>query len=401
MYSKRNTLIVVLLIALVFVGGFFTGYQYNKRAYIGGINEDIVNKTSLDVRKLAYIYEYVLATHVRDDVSKEDMNVNAIKGMLSGIDNGLTRYQTAEEYEASSRTQGRGDYAGIGLVVNAENGVYSVVAPYKGTPADKAGLKTGDIIAKVNGQSVDGWSLDKIGNEVRGPIGEDVTLTIIPADKSAPYDVTITRAKIEPPVVAYELVGENKDIAHVNLYIFNSHSVEQLENAIDKMIAKGAKSLILDLRGNPGGDKDACIGVADLFLNKNKVVFETIDREGVKETNLTQAKAKYDMPVYVLINKGSASASEVITGTIMDNNRGISIGKNSYGKASVQTGYPLNGAVLWVTTHTYLTPNGTYIDKIGIKPNVEIPEDVYKKAALDTEKDLILEYAVNWIEDNE
>ena len=108
------------------------------------------------------------------------------------------------------------------------------------------------------------------------------------------------------------------------------------------------------------------------------------------------------MPVYVLINKGSASASEVITGTLMDNNRGISIGTNSYGKASVQTGITLqDGAVLWVTTHTYLTPNGSYIDKVGIKPNVKIPDDVYKKAALETEKDLVLEYAVNWIKNNE
>ncbi len=391
---SRKKIIRILLVVVVFSAGVLSGIQYNKRSY----QNDILNTTSLDVRKLATIYEQVLDLHVAEDIKQDDMEVNAIKGMLKEVDGGLTRYQTAKEYEASQRTSIRGDYAGIGVVISTNDGVMTIVAPYKNTPAERAGLKTGDIITGVNGESIEGWSIGDVGDTVRGPIGTDVTLTIKPADGGDIYDVTLTRATIEVPVVNQQMVGPNQDISHVSLYIFNNHSVEQLQAAVEDSLQQGAEYLILDLRGNPGGNLTACLGVADLFLPADKTIFVTRDRINQQFIYQTKKDSHYDIPILVLINKGSASASEVITGTLMDNNRATSMGTNSFGKASMQSGYDLpDGDFLWITTNTYLTPNGDDIDKVGIKPDIELPEELLMEARDNIDQDIILDYAVNWI----
>ena len=397
MNPLKSRILTVVFLLLFFVGGMLVGTQIAESTPVT-TNFD----TDLDVAKIIEVYELVMSKHVHsEDINQEDLLDNALRGMLSDIDNGLTRFQTAEEFEAAQTTSMRGDYAGIGVVINmGDDGYTTIISPYKDTPADVAGLKPGDKIIGVEGENTFGWTLAELGDKVRGPVGSEVLLTILPANGDEAYEVSIVRDRIEPPVAGWEIVGDSMNIGHVNLNIFNDHSLEQLTEAIDQSIKAGAESIILDLRGNPGGMLSACLGIADLFLDQNKVIFITRDGEGVETVYTTEASAKYDLPITLLINKGSASASEVTTATLMENDRATSIGTNSYGKASMQYAYNLSdGDYLWVTTNTYLTPDGNNIDKVGIEPDVLIPDDILA-ADEDDPADLALQFAIDWVETN-
>ena len=234
---------------------------------------------------------------------------------------------------------------------------------------------------------------------VRGEPGSEVTLTVMSGDNGEIKDVVIEREIIEIPFVEWKLAGENEEIAHVSLFSFSRIAVEQLDEAISEALDSGAEKILLDLRGNPGGDLEATLGIADLFLDEGNTVFVTQDVDGVEDVYKTETAAKYDQPLFVLVDQGSASASEVISGAIKDNDRGTIIGYNTFGKASMQSGFKLlDGSYVWITTHTYLTPDRNNIDLKGITPDVELDEELLNSENADQE---ILEAAIEVINNQE
>lgn len=350
--------------------------------------------TSLNLEKIVQVYEIVDKYHVYNQIDPVKMTDKAVQGLLVGLDEGYTSYQTKSEYEDSKRSNLYGTYGGIGVVVIIDEGLVKVVSPYKGTPAHKAGLKSGDIITHIDGQPIRSLDIHTVGDLVRGEPGSIITLTIISAKNGNVVEIQMEREVIEIPYVDWKLIGRNKEIAHINLLSFSRIAVEQLDNAISEALEQGAQKILLDLRGNPGGDLEATLDIADLFLDKDKIVFVAQDVNKKEKIFTTENSAKYDQPLYVLVDKGSASASEVISGTIKENNRGKIIGYNTFGKASMQSGFILKDeSHIWVTTHTYLTPDRDNINHKGITPDYILDEELLDneqahedilKAALET-----------------
>lgn len=368
--NRKNKVLYIFLLLLVFVGGYHLGGQHE--------SEEVYD-SALNLEKITQVYDLIDQYHVYNQVEPVQMTDKAIKGLLIGLDQGHTRYLTKSEFEDSQRTDLFGTYGGIGVVVVIDNGLVRVVSPYKGTPADKGGLKSGDIITHVNGEPIRSLDIDTVGDMVRGEPGSKISLTVVPVDNGVVMEIEMEREVIEIPFVDWELVGQDNEIAHVSLFSFSRIAVKQLDEAISEALESGAEKILLDLRGNPGGDLEATLGIADFFLDEDKTVFMTQDVNKNENIYKTQSKAKYDQPIYVLVDKGSASASEVISGTIMDNDRGKIIGYNTFGKATMQSGFTLiDDSHIWITTHTYLTPNRNNINLEGITPNYLLDEELLK-----------------------
>ncbi|HEY1751461.1 MAG TPA: S41 family peptidase [Caulobacteraceae bacterium] len=299
---------------------------------------------------------------------------SAMEGMVNSLDP-HSDYLTPDAYN-DLQDQTRGEYGGLGLEIQAEDGAIKVISPIDGTPAARAGIKPGDFILAVDGQNILGLSVTDAVKQMRGKPGEGVTLTI-GREKSDPFDVKLTREIIQPKSVVYRLEG---DEGYLRLSGFNEKATEETAAAINALRAKDPhmKGLVLDLRNNPGGLLDQAVGVASLFLNGGEVV----SQRGRDPQDIERYDAKgHDMlgglPMVVLINSGTASASEIVSGALQDRHRAAIVGVTSFGKGSVQTVIPLRGGMdgaLKLTTARYFTPSGRSIQKTGIQPDLEVAE---------------------------
>ena len=299
---------------------------------------------------------------------------SAMEGMLTSLDP-HSDYLTPEAY-ADLQDQTRGEYGGLGLEIQSEDGAVKVISPIDGTPAAKAGIKPGDYILAVDGQNILGMSVSDAVKQMRGKPGEAVTLTI-GREKSDPFDVKMVREIIQPKSVEAHLDG---DFGYVRLSGFNEKATDETAAAIKDLQAKDPhmKGLILDLRNNPGGLLDQAVGVASLFLDGGEVVSQRgrdpqdIERYDAKGHDLLNG-----LPMVVLINSGTASASEIVSGALQDRHRASIVGVTSFGKGSVQTVIPLRGGLdgaVKLTTARYYTPSGRSIQKTGIEPDLEVAE---------------------------
>jgi carboxyl-terminal processing protease len=298
----------------------------------------------------------------------------SLKGMLSSLDP-HSDYLTPEDF-ADMQDQTRGEYGGLGLEITSEEGVIKVISPIDGTPAAKAGIKPGDYITAVNGQSVLGLTVNDAVKQMRGKVGESVTLSIA-RDKVDPFDLKLVREIIQPKSVTYHAEG---DYGYVRLASFNEKATDEVKDAIDALRIKNPhlKGIVLDLRNNPGGLLDQAVGVSDLFLNGGEVVSQRgRDIHSIERYNAKPGVKFGGLPVVVLINSGTASAAEIVAGALQDRHRAEIVGLTSFGKGSVQTVIPLrdglDGAVK-VTTARYYTPSGRSIQKTGIEPDLEVAE---------------------------
>ncbi|MCS7284046.1 MAG: S41 family peptidase [Anaerolineae bacterium] len=265
-----------------------------------------------------------------------------------------------------------GEFEGIGAYVRMrEDGKLEISGIIPGTPAEAAGLKAGDRVLAVDGQSIVGYSLYEAIALIRGPAGTQVTLLIERPGEEETFEVTVTRARIEIPQVEAKMLDEN--IAYIRLYEFSANATRQMRNALDDLLRQKPRGLVLDLRNNPGGWLDQAIEVADLFLDKGVVMIErTAEGERVFQTRSGQIAES--IPLVVLVNGGSASASEIVAGAIQDRGRGVLIGERTLGKGSVQRPYRLSdGSELRVTIARWYTPNDREIHGEGLKPDIEIP----------------------------
>jgi len=303
--------------------------------------------------------------------SEDERMYAAIRGTLETLDDDYTSFIEPEAAEIS-RNDRSGSFEGIGALVRLNDAnQLEIVQPLEGQPAEQAGVKAGDIVIAVDGESIEGYGLyDAIGL-IRGPKGTTVVLTIEREGESEPLEIEIERARIPLPTIEYEIL-EN-DIGYVRLYEFNSQATQRLTEALEALLEQGATGIIFDLRNNPGGFLNQSIAVADQFLPAGVVLYER-GNEFERTFESTDEGLADDIPLVVLINSGSASASEIVAGAIQDRGRAPLIGETSFGKGSVQQPHVLsNGAELRVTIARWFTPNEQPIHGNGLAPNIEIP----------------------------
>jgi carboxyl-terminal processing protease len=319
----------------------------------------------------------VLATVERQYVAPVDdkkLIQAAIDGMLTSLDP-HSGYLDADGFD-DMRDTTRGQYGGLGLEVTSEDGVVKVISPMDDTPAAKAGIKAGDYITAINGQSVLGLPLNDAVKSMRGDPGEAITLTIA-REKKDPFDVKLTREIISVKSVKTRMEG---DYGYLRIASFSERTGEETAEGVKKLLAQNPhmKGLVLDLRNNPGGLLDQAVSVSDVFLDGGEVVSQRgRDAKDVERYNARPGDMLHGLPVVVLINSGTASAAEIVAGALQDRHRAETVGLTSFGKGSVQTVIPLRGGqdgALKLTTGRYYTPSGRSIQKTGITPDLEVAE---------------------------
>jgi carboxyl-terminal processing protease len=295
----------------------------------------------------------------------------AIRGVLSTLDDRNTGLIEPEISKIINQDSS-GSFEGIGATVRVnEDNKLEIVRPFSGQPADKAGVKAGDIVIAVDGRSIEGFSVYEAVAVIRGPAESKVKLTIVRGSDPKPFDITVTRAKITIPIVQSKMLEGN--IAYVSLFDFSSLATDQLNGEIQTLLAKKPKGLILDLRDNPGGYLQQAIQVADIFLDAGVIATEK-DKNGDGEAFRSGPEGiAQDIPLVVLVNGGSASASEIVAGALQDRGRAKLIGETTFGKGSVQLPHTLSdGSELRVTVAHWFTPNGRQIHGKGLTPDVVV-----------------------------
>ena len=323
------------------------------------------------------IFERIRAQYV-EEVDTEQLVEAAINGMLTSLDP-HSSYLSAKDFD-EMQEQTRGEFGGLGIEVTQEDGFVKVVAPMDGTPADKAGIKAGDFITHVNSESVLGLTLDDAVDKMRGPVGSEIIITVVREGVAEPFDVSIIRDTIKMVAVRPRLVGNT---VVLRISTFNDQTFVGVEEGIKKMAEEAGgmdqvNGFVIDLRNNPGGLLNQAIMVSDAFLEKGEITStrgrdpEQGERFNAEPGDLAQGK-----PMVVLINGGSASASEIVSGALQDHRRAIVVGTKSFGKGSVQTLIPLKGdGAMRLTTARYYTPSGRSIQALGVMPDIVVNQPI-------------------------
>jgi len=329
-----------------------------------------------------------------DDVNQSEMMDAAINGVLQSLDP-YSAYMSPELFK-NMQTDTRGKFGGLGIEISMESGVVKVISPIDDTPASNAGIKSGDYIVRINDEQVQGKSLMEAVKLMRGSIGSKVKLTIRRKGERKPIDFIIKRQIIEVKSVVAKIIGDRNDIGYIRLKAFNENSDKQLFKKIKKFEKNNKLTgYIIDLRNNPGGLLNQAINITDFFLDNGEIV-STKGRK-ISETRKFFARKGDGIngkPIIVIINNGSASASEILAGALKDHKRAIILGENTYGKGSVQSIIPLkNGGGIRLTISKYYLPSGKSISEVGVTPDI-IVEEKGANFKLNTKTDNQLDYAV-------
>ena len=387
--KKKNSfikyIIILLLLLFSYVGVFYTG---NIMATKGIILKKVPTKAVGDLDQVGDIKKYsdlfglrsMLFAKFDGEIDDNKLLEGAMKGMAAALDDPYTVYMTKEEYE-NFIEDSHGSFYGIGAQLGVRDDSITVIAPIEGSPAEKAGLRTGDKILQVDDYVVTDLNTDEVVSRVRGEKGVAVTLKI-QRDDGDPFDVVIVRDEIKNESVKGEMLDDN--VGYIQIVTFSDEEVSsKFTKEINELKEAGMKKLILDLRGNPGGYLNECIDIASHFIEKGEVVTYTIDKYDKKIIAESVGGDYLGLPLVVLVDGGSASASEVVTGALRDHGAATIIGTTTFGKGIVQQVIPLTNDMggLKVTTSKYYTPNGENIHKTGITPNIEvtIPSEILEQ----------------------
>lgn len=379
--KKRIKLIVWIIVLVVVTNAItlFASTQISLRIPNGKVimGRDAYEQVS-KFQKL-FLVRNKLMEYYDGKISDDVLVEGAIKGMTNSLGDPYTVFMNKKEYTDFS-TQTEGAYTGLGLQVGVKEDNIVVIAPFDASPAKKAGIQPGDIIEKVNGIAVTGKELDKAVTMMKGKAGEAVKLTLNRKDKGL-IDLSVTRAKIDLVTVKGEMLSDN--VGYIQLMMFDENTAKNFENKLSDLQSKGMKSLIVDIRGNPGGLLTQCVDLTSNFVPKGKVIVSTIDKNKKELEYKSNGGIAIGMPLTVLTDEGSASASEIFAGAVRDYKVGTLVGEKTFGKGIVQSmlyrsadGFD-DGTALKVTISKYYTPNGENIHHIGIKPEVAV---VYPKA---------------------
>ena len=371
MKKHLNAVAIGALMGLAFVGGqtlTFQGWAQDKTPDKAATTD--ANDTYKQLDLFGEVFERVRAEYV-EPVSDKQLIEAAINGMLTSLDP-HSNFLNADEFQ-DMQSQTKGSFGGLGIEVTMENGVVKVVSPIDDTPAAKAGVQAGDLIIAIDGKPIVNMSLTEAVDKMRGPVGSDITITVRRGE-TEPFDLTLARATIPVESVRWRTEG---DIGYIRITSFTERTEDGLKRGIADIKGKLGDKLqgyVLDLRNDPGGLLDQAIAVSDAFLDKGEIV-STRSRKAdqAQRYNATPGDLADGLPLVVLINGGSASASEIVAGALQDHRRAVVLGTQSFGKGSVQTIIPLPGhGAMRLTTARYYTPSGRSIQQLGITPDIEV-----------------------------
>ena len=378
---KKINITITLILLNIFIS---SNYVYSKNS----------NKLYEKIDLFSEVLETIKQEYV-DEIDQTEIMDSAINGALQSLDP-YSSYMSPKSYEGM-QTDTKGKFGGLGIEIGMESGVVKVISPIDDTPAANAGIKAGDYIVKINDEQVQGKTLTKAVELMRGPIGSKITLTVRRKNEKKALEFKIKRAIIEVKSVEAKIIGEKKEIGYLRLKSFNENSDKQLFKNINNF-EKNNKltSYILDLRNNPGGLLAQAISITDFFLDDGEIV-STKGRK-ISETKRFFSKKGDGIngkPLIVITNNGSASASEIVSGALKDHKRAIILGEHTYGKGSVQSIIPLkNGGGIRLTISKYYLPSGKSISEVGVLPDIFV-EEVGDNFKINTETDNQLKYAID------
>jgi carboxyl-terminal processing protease len=398
--NLRNARLIILVSLLVVVAGF-SGYWLGTHEVQIKLSQGKSfkverkipeNRQNIDFSLFWEVWDRLEESYLdRKNLDSSKMILGAIQGMVASLGDPYTVFLKPPENQEVKEDL-NGSFEGVGIQLGYKEAQLAVIAPLPGTPAKAAGVKAGDLILKINDEATTDLSADEAAKKIRGPKGTKVKLTLLTVGDKEPHEVELTRETIIVASVEVEFQSSrNQEIAHLKLLKFGDRTSEEWNKAVDEIINHQPKvaGVVLDLRNNPGGYLTGSVFIASEFLEKGTVVQQEY-ADGTKETYSVDRRGKLlTQPLVVLINEGSASASEIVAGSLRDHSRAEIVGFKSFGKGTVQEAQDLTeGAGLHVTIARWLLPSGDWIDKSGIKPQTEIKDDA------NTEKDEQLEKAI-------
>lgn len=387
LYTSKEVIIVMIFSIGIGILMCFGGISI-----ITGKNYLAVTK---DLKKIVDTY-YAIVDNYYGELDRDKLIDGAVEGMISSVGDTFTSYSDTDSTSSFDETI-NGSYEGIGCTVaTLEDGTISVIDMFEDSPSYKAGLKVGDIILKVDGESYEGKNSNDISNYIKNSGKSKIVLTVKRDNEEK--DISINLSKVEIPHVSGKVIEQDsKKIGYIKISLFASNSYKQFKNKLDELEKSNINDLIIDVRDNSGGYLSSVTDICNLFLDKGKVIYQLEDSKGkVKKKDTTKEKRKYD--IVVLINGGSASASEILASAIKESYGGDIVGTNSYGKGTVQqTKKLLDGSMIKYTTQKWLTPDGNSINEVGVTPTkvVELNEEYFNNPT--TENDNQLQEAIKLI----
>ncbi|MEZ0537322.1 S41 family peptidase [Caldicellulosiruptoraceae bacterium PP1] len=387
--KKRLQLVVVIIITAL-ITYLFTTFYYFGLPVTGNVTGDIP-KNQKFLKILALIKSYY---YQPNQVTDQKLLEGAIRGLTLATEDPYTEYYNKKEFQ-DFLIQSKGTYYGIGVTIEPGEHFIEVITPFEGSPADKAGIKPGDKIIKINGKTMTSKDIDRAVSIMRGQKGTPVTVTILRDGVDNPFDLKIIRDEIKIKTVSYKIVDKN--IGYIRISNFDENTPQDFQSALTNLKGEGIKGLIVDLRFNPGGLLDSVVAVSSNFLKNNQLIVYLKDRFGNRQDYKSNFAGDTNLPLVVLTNGYSASASEIFAGCMKDLKRATLIGEKTFGKGIVQEVFDLkDGSALKMTVSQYFTPNGNYIHKKGIQPDIVVkPLNEYKeKINVPLDKDIQLQKAI-------
>lgn len=369
---KTKYIIAIIIVAIItaVISSEFTLYYYSRSSNIDKAKASENSSKNIDaIAETLKSFRNTIDEYYIGEIDEQKVLDETIKGYVNGLDDEYSEYMTSSEWK-EFQADALGNYVGIGIYMSTdENNNVVVVSPIKDTPAEAAGLKSGDVIVNVDDESVLGISSDIVSSKIKGEEGTKVKITVL---RGSEYlDFEIERKAIKVYHVETKMLENN--IGYISLLTFDEGCSEEFKNGYEKLKSEGAQKIILDLRNNTGGLVEEALSIADMILPKDSTTLITVDSNGEKEKSLSKSDPIINEDIVVLVNEYSASASEILVGALKDNQKTKVVGKTTYGKGVIQSVFMLtDGSALKLTTNEYFTPNETKINKIGIKPDYEI-----------------------------
>ena len=393
-YQVYRTIMIITLTAFItFLITTIVGYHYitNGNGKLMLLGTDVADE---NIETLLQTYRELIDKYYLGEVNEEDLKEGAVRGYIEGLGDPYTEYISKEEMEEYMQDT-LGNYVGIGIYMttNTKNGHIVVLATMKGSPAENAGLKPGDEIIGVDGEDCTTKNSTEVSNKIKGEEGTTVKLEILRDNQTLNFEVKRENIKVNP--VEGKVVNNN--IGYIKFTSFDETTAEDFKTTYEQLASQNIQSLIIDLRNNGGGLVDQAVDIADYFLEKGQVVIYEVDKNGNEQAEMSENDPIINMPVVILTNENTASASEILAGSLKDYGKATIVGTTTYGKGVIQQILSFkDGSGLKITTEEYQTPNHNKINKIGIEPDevVELPDTVENELDVPEDQDTQLQKAI-------